>query len=115
MNAGERLWASQIVCKAKTKTDFPPAKKCDELAAPRILHPIVGTNYVIVSQSVPGARIKIYDGAGAEIGDGSGTVIVLRRAITNTDTLTVVQQVGECTSKNGYRVSVRSENSKLDK
>ncbi len=115
LNAGERLWVSQKLCNAKNRQDFPPATNCEELAAPRILHPIVGTNYVVVSQSVPGARIRIYDAGGIEIGDGSGTVIVLRRTITNTDTLTVVQQVGKCTSKNGYRVSVRSGNSKQDK
>ena len=77
-------------------------------ARARILHPIVGTQYVVVSSAVPGAHIRVYDAANKEIGDGSGTVIWLKRKITGTDVLTVIQQVGECTSKTGYRVSARN-------
>lgn len=62
--------------------------------------------------SVPGARIRVYDGGGIEIGDGSGAVIVLSRALTGADTLPLVQQLGECTSSTGYRVSVRNASSK---
>jgi hypothetical protein len=108
MVPGDRLTATQTLCALSSTAETPPGTKCDDLPAPRILHPIVGTNYVVVAQSVPGARIRVYDAANIEIGDGSGTIIVLSRVITGTDTLTVVQQVGECTSKTGYRVSVRN-------
>ena len=106
--AGDRLTATQILCDLESIGETPPAIRCEELPAPRIQHPIVGTKYVVVTQSVPGARIRVYDASGKEIGDGSGTVIVLTRALTGADVITVVQQVGECTSKMGYRVSVRN-------
>lgn len=86
--------------------------RCESLSAPRISHPIVGNNYVVVTQSVPGARIRVYDAGGVELGDGSGTIIVLTRPLTGADTITVVQQIGECTSRTGYRVSARNPGSK---
>lgn len=109
---GDRLTAAQSLCDTSgPKTETPPAQGCKELPAPRIRHPLVGDNFVVVTESVPGARIRVYDDSNTELGDGSGTVIVLRRAITGADILTVVQQVGECTSATGYRVSVRNPDS----
>jgi hypothetical protein len=43
------------------------------------------------------------------LGDGSGTVIWLKRPLTGVDIITVVQQLTDkCTSSTGYRVSVRN-------
>jgi hypothetical protein len=109
--AGDRLWLTQELCAAKSKTEAPPTVECDKIPPPIIQHPIVGTQFVVILQSIPGARIRVYDDAGTEIGDGSGTVIVLSRPITGTDTLTIVQQIGKCNSKKGYRVSVRNSDS----
>jgi hypothetical protein len=65
-----------------------------------------------VTQAVPGARIHVYDANGVELGDGSGTIIILRRALTGSDTITVMQQVGRCISKAGYRLGARNSSSK---
>jgi hypothetical protein len=46
--------------------------------------------------------------SGDELGDGSGTVITSKRVLTGADTITVVQQLDECTSRTGYRVSARN-------
>jgi hypothetical protein len=110
LNTGDMLTATHTLCALKAGSEGPRTGKCAELPAPRILHPIVGSTFVVVSSAVPGARIRVYDATNKEIGDGSGTVIMLTRPITGTDVLTVVQQVGECTSKTGYRVSVRNAN-----
>jgi|GEM_PF-1734529 len=114
LSAGDQLIASQTLCSEGPKTETPRAEDCEALPAPRIRHPLVGDNYVVVTDAVPGARIRVYDGGGNELGDGSGTVIMLNRAITGADTITVVQQLGECTSSTGYRVSVRNANSSGD-
>ena len=107
LTSGERLTAAQTLCAAMSVAEFPPAKACDDLPAPRIQHPTVGTHYVIVAESI--WRDSSLRRRRQKIGDGSGTVVVLTRAITGTDTLTVVQQVGDCTSETGlYRVSVRN-------
>ncbi len=108
MSAGETLRAAQTLCRATSGGETPPARKCDELPAPRIQHPIVGARHVVVLESVPGARVRVYDASDKELGDGSGSIIVLNRAITGADTLTIVQEVGKCTSKKGYRVGVRN-------
>lgn len=108
LSATDQLGAIQTLCGMKSGNDSRRGRSCEDLPAPRIEHPVVGATYVIVSSAVPGARIRVYDDAGKEIGDGSGTVIWLSRAITGTDTITVVQQLGDCTSKQGFLVSVRN-------
>lgn len=110
LNDGEQLIGHQMLCDMQTTAEWPPALSCEELPAPRIEHPLVGRDFVIVSQAVPGATVRVYDDTGDELGDGSGIVIKLKRVLTGTDILTVVQQVGECTSSTGYRVSVRNVN-----
>ena len=88
----------------KTGTPAP----CDDLPAPRIRHPLVGDTLVILTEAIPGARIRVYDASGVEIGDGSGTVIALSRAVDGTDNLTIVQSVGKCTGQSAFQVNVRN-------
>jgi hypothetical protein len=116
LSAGDLLIAGQFLCSegAETTAMLPPAERCDALSAPRIRVPLVGDNNVVVTMSVPGARIRVHDGSGDELGDGSGTVIILKRVLTGVDTITVVQQLGECTSRTGYRVSVHNVGSLIE-
>jgi hypothetical protein len=102
---GDSIAAQQTLCRPGPITTTPPVSKCEELPAPRIYRPLAGTTFVVVWQAIPGARIRVYDASSTEIGDGSGDIIVLSRALTSSDVLTVVQQVGECTSRSGYRIS----------
>lgn len=100
--SGDVVTASMALCEKGPPNETPPAGRCEAMPAPRIEQPIAGTNFVVVTQSVPGARIRVYDSGGNEIGDGSGTIVILSRAIVAGEALTVVQQVGECTSRTGY-------------
>jgi hypothetical protein len=105
LRTGDSLEAMQGLC--ATTSDWTPAEMphdCERLPAPQIERPIRGATFVIVSRSVPGARIMVYDSRRNEIGDGSGTVIMLNRAIIGSETLTVVQRVGQCTSRFAYVV-----------
>jgi hypothetical protein len=104
LSAGDVLLANQALCTTSARTPSLVGE-CAALPAPRVDHPVVGDTFILVTESVPGARIRIYDAADDELGDGSGTIIRLDRAITSSDTLTVVQQVGSCTSSEGYRIS----------
>ncbi|NBA89002.1 hypothetical protein GVN16_24715 [Emticicia sp. CRIBPO] len=109
LQAGDALTAVQKLCNIKSGPGGTrPTQDCASLPAPVIQHPLVGNDFVVVSSAVPGARIMVYDASGKEIGDGSGTIVKLSRKITGNDVITVVQQVGECTSSKGYRVSVRN-------
>ena len=108
LSTGDVLSVGQTLCTDGPVFTGEPAVSCDELPAPLIEHPIVGRDWVVVTSAVPGARIRVYDDADDELGDSSGTIIMLKRAITGVDILTVTQQVGECTSSTGYRVSVRN-------
>ena len=108
LEEGDQLLSQQILCEISpaTKTDKPAP--CSELPAPRIRHPMVDDTFVVLTESVPGARVRVYDANGAELGDGSGTVIQLSRAVTGTDNLTIAQSVGTCTSESAFQVYVRS-------
>ncbi len=106
LQSGDQLTARQELCTKGPESETPPAGKCEELPAPKIQQPIDGDTWVVVTESVPSARIHIYDAGGAEIGDGSGTVITLTRPVVAGEFLTAVQQVGECMGKTGYRIQV---------
>jgi hypothetical protein len=112
LRAGERLLASQRLCSGAGEgmMQFQPAQECSALPAPRIRVPLVGDNYVVVTAAIPGARIRVYDQANVELGDG-GVVIILRRPLTGADTITVTQQVGDCRGLTGYRVGVHNPGS----
>ena len=109
LNSGDILTATQLLCNTKSKPGrTTPAANCASLTPPAIQHPIAGSNYIVVSNAVPGARILVYDSSGKEIGDGSGTIIILSRPISANDTLTIVQQVGDCISRKAYSINVRN-------
>jgi hypothetical protein len=109
---GRPLGASDIVTAHQKLCDLgsesPPTRvgKCAELTVPRIEPPRGGDTFVVVADALPGARIRVYDGGGNEIGDGSGVVILLSRPLQAGETVTVVQQLGECTSRQGYQIEV---------
>ena len=100
LSAGQTLKISHSLCEAKPVVEVGPALSCRDLSAPRIRRPYRGDSSVIVQKFVPGARIRVYDAPGNELGDGAGTVITLNRALTGQDTVTVVQQLRSCTSRN---------------
>lgn len=112
LKTSDSLSTSQTLCALVANGSPVDVQVCEELPAPVIKHPLVGEQFVIVNESVPGARIRVYDSASIEIGDGAGTVIWLTRPITGADTLTVTQQVGDCMGTKGYLVNVRNPGSK---
>jgi hypothetical protein len=105
---GDVLEGMQVLCDKGPPGRSEPTTDCQALPPPRIRHPHVGDTVVVVTSAVPGARIRVTTALNEELGDGSGSVIALSRAITSTDVLLVVQQIGECTSSLAYRVSVRN-------
>jgi hypothetical protein len=109
IQTGDNLERRQGLCAAMSGwTSVESPHDCERLPAPQIERPIGGARFVIVARSVPGARVMVYDSSGNEIGDGSGTVIVLSRAIIAGETLRVVQRVGQCTSRFIYVVRASS-------
>ena len=106
LNLSDQLRAQQSLCTKGPESPVPPAVRCEALPPPRISQPWPGATYVVVLESVPGARVHIFDASSTEIGDGSGTFIVLSRAVVAGDQLTAVQQIGECKSRSGYQVNV---------
>ena len=108
LQSGDVLQGMQVLCEKGPPTDLPPTTSCKELPPPRIRHPHIGDTIVIVTDSIPGANVRITTSLGEELGDGSGVLIALKRPLTTSDVLLVVQQVGECTSSQAYRVNVRN-------
>jgi hypothetical protein len=108
IRAGETIVASQKLCTTGPRMETPPVQECSSMGAPRIRTPLAKTDYVVVEDAIPGARIRVYDDASKEIGDGSGTVIMLSRVLIAGERLLVVQEVGECKSRTGYRISVHN-------
>ena len=102
LQAGDSLNVEQTLCGPSGPSVTVGVKECEDLPPPEIRRPVVGSDEVIVTSAVPGARIVVFDDAGVELGDGSGTVILLNRAIVAGDRLTVIQYLGSCTGQLSY-------------
>ena len=102
---GQALTVQSKLCTMAPRIKTEGVKPCDQIPAPVIQQPFVGQNSVTVTDAIPGARILVYDQALDEIGDASGGLVPLNRTLVAGDILTVLQQVGQCTSANGYQVA----------
>jgi len=101
---GDQFVIASTLCKTvEIKTE--PAIGCEALPAPIIAQPLVGDTSVMVTDYIPGARIQIYDANGNEIADGSGNEVGLIRPVQPGDVLTVVQRLGDCVSREAYRIA----------
>jgi hypothetical protein len=105
--AGNQLYANQTLCDSGPNGETPPARECEDIPAPKIRIPLEGEEFVVVTEAVPGARIHVYDSSNKELGDGSGNVIALNRALMYDEQITVTQSIGDCKGKFGYKVRVR--------
>jgi hypothetical protein len=112
---GESLRAVPLLyCGAKppgNPTVSDAALPCAALPAPTIAAPIIGQRTATVLKSVSGARIRLYDGVGVEIADGSAPLLRLRpnRVFLAGDLITAVQQSGSCTGRTGFRIGAIPE------
>ena len=107
----EKLSAQQHLCQMDSPpTSTPDALPCEQLPAPVITTPVEGAQFVFVTDSIPGARIHVWD-ASSEIGDATGKTIALTKKLLAGETIVVTQSVGEpgeeCRSRFGYSVVVR--------
>lgn len=107
LSAGDQLFTQQTLCESGPPREVPTPSECNELPAPKIKIPLEGEDYVVVTEAVPGARIQVYDSSNNELGDGSGNIIALNRALVFNETITVTQSLGECKSRFAYKVKVR--------
>jgi hypothetical protein len=102
---GQALTIDSTLCTSAPRIKTEGVKSCDQIPAPVIQQPFVGQDTVTVTEAIPGARILVYDQVLDEIGDGAGGLVPLDRALVAGDILTVLQQVGQCTSATGYQVA----------
>ena len=105
----DQLVVSQELCGFSSQPPFsqsPTVLNCSALPAPAIKDPLPSEDFVSVLQPLLGARVRIYDESGNELGDGTGSVIVLNRTLNDGEFVTVVQQLGDCISSQGYQIEV---------
>jgi hypothetical protein len=113
-NLGRPLAAGDIVsAQSELCVKAPPVdisvSTCGGLPAPRIEAPILdGATAVVVALAQPGARIRVLDASGAEIGNGSGTVINLSRPLVAGERIFAVQELGACRSRTAHLLTVQA-------
>jgi hypothetical protein len=104
---GEMVELTQVLCEQKPADSPWTAQPCNAIPSPRILPPFDGQRSVVLTESVPGAIIRVHDGT-TEIGDGSGGEIWLSRPVEYGETLRVMQQLGAtCRAPRSYTVVVQ--------
>jgi len=113
INAGERFRATpQLYCPGGStgiSVVSPPARPCAEMPAPEIAAPAIGARSVVVLNAMPAARIRVFDGSGAEIGDGQGPLLALSRALVAREVLRVTQMAGSCTNSFAFQIPVEAK------
>ncbi len=104
---GTSYSATQKLCEETPPGTGPktPTQPCSDLPAPKIKPPLPGDTQVVVTEHIPGANILVFAGA-EEIGDSSGNVINLSRAINNGEIIKVMQKLGKCVSPFRYEIAV---------
>jgi len=108
----DQLVVNQSLCAFSSQPSFsqaPTILSCSALPAPEIKDPLPGEDFVSVVAPLLGARVRIYDESGNELGDGTGGVIILNRALTDGEFVFAVQQVGDCISSQAYQIEVAHE------
>lgn len=67
-----------------------------------------GDRFVLVVDAAEGATIRVVDSSDTELGDGSGDVIRLWRALSSGETIRVHQRLGECLSDDALSIDVQA-------
>lgn len=108
LQSGDNVSAVQELCGRVSVWDQPRSKlhDCERFPGCRIEAPRAGNSYVLPYDHLPGARIRVYDSGGNEIGDGSGTVINLTRTLVAGETISITHTIGECTSRFVFNIVV---------
>lgn len=107
LTAGDTVNAQSALCVKAPPVDIS-VSTCGGLPAPRIEAPIIaGVTAVVVAQAQPGARIRVLDANGAEIGNGSGTVINLSRPLVAGEQIFAIQELGACRSRTAHLLTVQ--------
>ncbi len=107
LSSGQQLTVQQALCDKSLPAETPEPQRCEDIPAPKIRIPLEGEDFVTVTQAVAGARIHVFDASNTELGDGSGNVIALNRALIFDETISVTQSIDECEGKYAYKVKVR--------
>jgi hypothetical protein len=104
IQAQHELRVGQALCGGFSHSPIPPVEPCDIETlghSIQIAQPQGGDEFVLVTESIPGATILVMDTAQA-IGSGSGFVIGLKRPLVSGEVIGVAQKLGSCTSTLGY-------------
>ncbi len=103
----DTLEVRQTLCTTSIPADIPPPITCGNVPTPKVIPPIEGENFIALFDSVPGARIRIYDSSDIELGDGGGRTILLTRQLAG-EAIRVVQDLTECIGTLATEITVRT-------
>lgn len=97
VSTGETLEASQQLCASDppSGTGSTGVQPCSAVPAP-LVGPVQGGDTTIaVTNSVPGAQIRVYRNL-IQVGLGAAPVVYLTQALVAGDTVHIIQDVGQC-------------------
>lgn len=113
VSPGDQLVARQELCSVASSGSHPTsAVACDPMTlVPTIAHPQNGDNFVLVTDSVLGATIRVFGqeptNTLVELGNGTGDLIAVSRPLSKGETITVSQSLEGCTPYQAYSIVVK--------
>lgn len=86
---------------------LPTPQACTvETLIPRIAPPFAGDDFVVVTYSIPGSTVRVFDSGPIEIGNGSGASINLSRQLVQGEVIVVTATLPTCTVSRAYSIVV---------
>ncbi len=97
ISAGDQFMVGQQLCQVSSQPAHGvSAIACDSAAlesfVPEVVTPRAGDDFIMVQEARPGALIRVFAAGGVELGNGTGAVIQLSRALTVGESVAVTQQ-----------------------
>ena len=107
---GDQLVAQQSLCDQESSTKHSVAvQDCEPTTlVPEIIPPRVGDDFIIATELVPGATVRVFasEGGITEIGSATGPLVALTRSLKAGETIIVTGSFPTCEATRGFSIVV---------
>jgi hypothetical protein len=102
VGVGDHLIPVQTLCDVNSdEPDHQTPLPCNTASlVPKIAPPHAGDRFVLLTYSVPGSNVRVFDSLGTELGNGSGIAVDLSRALVANELIKVGATLPGCAAVN---------------
>ncbi len=108
VQAAHHIVPIQTLCGVNSSDPGVPSPSACNVSTlvPEIATPHAGDKFVLVTKSVPGSTVRVFDASTIQIGGGSGVAVDLSRALAAGEVIYVTASLPTCSVNNAYSIAV---------